>query len=39
MTDLTKEWLVKQQTNNKNLKMVFTENKSPISLNKINFST
>ena len=37
MTDLNKEWLLKQQTNN--IKMTYTENHPPISLSKINFST
>jgi glycosyl transferase family 25 len=36
MTDLTKEWLVQPK---QNLKMIYTENKPPISLSKINFST
>ena len=37
MTDLTKEWLVSQKQ--QNIKMNYTQNKPPISLNKINFST
>lgn len=37
MTDLTKEWLVSQKQ--PNIRMNYTQNKSPISLSKINFST
>jgi glycosyl transferase family 25 len=37
MTDLTKEWLVSQKQ--QNIRMNYTQNKSPISLSKINFST
>jgi len=37
MTDLTKEWLLSQKP--QNIKMNYTQNKPPISLNKINFST
>ena len=36
MTDLSKEWLMKQK---QNIKMNSTHHKSPISLSKINFST
>ena len=37
MTDLTKEWLVSKKQ--QNIKMNYTQNKSPISLSKFNFST
>ena len=37
MTDLTKEWLVSQ--NHQNIRMNYIQNKPPISLSKINFST
>ena len=37
MTDLTKEWLISQKQ--QNIRMNYNQNKSPISLSKINFST
>jgi len=37
MTDLTKEWLVSQKE--QNIRMSYNQNKPPISLSKINFST
>lgn len=37
MTDLNKEWLLSQKQ--PNIKMNYTQNKPPISLSKINFST
>jgi hypothetical protein len=36
MTDLNKEWLVQPK---QNIRMNYTQNKPPISLSKINFST